>query len=76
MVSRTKVLMTSPVHSEEAPHALWVVEDLCARPLVHDTPTVQDDDVLGEPLQDGEVLLDEHDGRQLADALEDVSHLA
>ena len=29
-----------------------------------------------QPLQDGEVLLDEHDGRQLGDALEDVSDLA
>src|SRR5512144_3003040 len=76
IVSRTKVLMAAPVHSEETPHALRIVEELRARPLVDHAPPVEDDDVLREPLQDGEVLLDQHHGCQRGDALEDVSDFA
>ena len=63
------------VDAEQPPDVLRVGEELRCRAGVDDAAAVEDDDVAREPLHDGEVLLDEHDRRQLGRALERLRHL-
>ena len=69
--------MRTPVDAEQAAHVVGVGEELRRRAGVDDLPRVEHDDVAGEALDDGEVLLDEQHGRQLGGAPErrgDLGH--
>jgi hypothetical protein len=67
-VRRTKVL------TRELPHR-FVGEQLLRRPDVHDPSGIEHDRVARDALHDAEVLLDEQDGCELGDALQDARHL-
>ncbi len=57
--------MPASVHAKELADALGVAEQLGRRAGVDDAADVEHDDLLRDPRDDGEILLDEEHGREL-----------
>src|SRR5689334_6173813 len=77
IVSRRNVLIrrapssrSSCADAQQPPDELGPGEELLRRTGMDDTALVEDDDVVCEPPDDAEVLLDEQDRRQLREPLE------
>src|SRR5215208_1364980 len=76
-VRRMKVLMPASVDAEQRAHALRIPEQLLGAACMDDASSVEDDELLGNPGDDREILLDEEHRRELRGALErgrDLGH--